>query len=60
MDVARFNLSHGDQSVHEATLAHVRTAADDAHRPVAVLIDLQGPKIRLGRFEDGPHDLAVG
>ncbi len=60
VDVARLNLSHGDYSVHEASFANVRRASDDAERPVAVLVDLQGPKIRLGRFADGPHQLAVG
>src|SRR5215203_4768357 len=59
VDVARMNLSHGDYTVHEANFANVRKAADDAGRPVAVLVDLQGPKIRLGRFADGPHQLAV-
>jgi pyruvate kinase len=60
VDVARFNLSHGDYSEHEVRWANVRKAADDAGRPVAILVDLQGPKIRLGKFENGPHDLAVG
>ena len=54
------NLSHGNYAVHEAIFANVRKAADDAGRAVAVLVDLQGPKIRLGKFADGPHDLAVG
>ena len=60
VDVARFNLSHGDYSVHENNFANVRKAAEDAGRPVAILVDLQGPKIRLGKFAAGPHDLAVG
>ena len=60
VDVARMNLSHGDYTVHEASFANVRKAAEDAGRAVAVLVDLQGPKIRLGKFADGPHDLAVG
>ncbi|MFK4113218.1 pyruvate kinase [Microbacterium sp. NPDC006705] len=60
VDVTRFNLSHGDYSEHEARWANVRKAADDAARPVAILVDLQGPKIRLGKFENGPHQLAVG
>ncbi|MFJ6652276.1 pyruvate kinase [Microbacterium sp. NPDC091313] len=60
VDVARLNLSHGDYSVHDANFANVRKAAEDAGRAVAILVDLQGPKIRLGRFADGPHDLAVG
>ncbi|MDQ1128492.1 pyruvate kinase [Microbacterium sp. SORGH_AS_0888] len=60
VDVARLNLSHGDYSVHDANVANVRRAADDARRAVAILVDLQGPKIRLGRFADGPHELAPG
>ncbi|GAA1467848.1 pyruvate kinase [Microbacterium thalassium] len=60
VDVARFNLSHGDYSVHENNFANVRKAADDAGRSVAALVDLQGPKIRLGKFAAGPHDLAEG
>ncbi|MDO8384175.1 pyruvate kinase [Microbacterium sp.] len=60
VDVARMNLSHGDYTVHETNFANVRKAAEDAGRPVAILVDLQGPKIRLGKFADGPHDLAVG
>jgi pyruvate kinase len=60
VDVARMNLSHGSYAVHEEVYANVRKAAEDAGKPVAVLVDLQGPKIRLGKFKDGPHDLAVG
>ena len=60
VDVARLNLSHGDYSVHDANYANVRRAADDAGRAVAVLVDLQGPKIRLGKFEAGPYELSVG
>ena len=60
VDVARLNLSHGDYSVHDANFANVRRAAEDAGRGVAVLVDLQGPKIRLGKFADGPHELAPG
>jgi pyruvate kinase len=60
VDVARMNLSHGSYDVHEEVYANVRRAADDAGKPVAVLVDLQGPKIRLGKFADGPYELAVG
>ncbi|HEY8280989.1 MAG TPA: pyruvate kinase [Leifsonia sp.] len=60
VDVARMNLSHGSYEVHEGVYANVRKAADDAGKPVAVLVDLQGPKIRLGKFEAGPYDLAEG
>ncbi|MCU1639185.1 MAG: pyk [Microbacteriaceae bacterium] len=60
VDVARMNLSHGTYDVHEEIYANVRRAAEDSGRAVAVLVDLQGPKIRLGKFANGPHDLAVG
>jgi pyruvate kinase len=60
VDVARMNLSHGTYEIHEKVYNNVRQAAADANRAVAVLVDLQGPKIRLGKFEDGPYDLAVG
>ena len=54
MDVARLNFSHGDQADHERVYGAVREAADAVGRTVAVLADLQGPKIRLGRFANGP------
>lgn len=61
MDVARINRSHGAPEEHEAVYRNVRQAAKVAGRPVAVLVDLQGPKIRLGRFEnDEKHWLEVG
>ena len=59
MDVARINRSHGSTEEHEQVYRNVRQAAEEADRNVAVLVDLQGPKIRLARFVDGPHDLAV-
>ena len=60
MDVARLNLSHGDYADHEAVYLRVREASDESKRGVAVLVDLQGPKIRLGSFGSGPVDLADG
>ncbi|PYY35143.1 pyruvate kinase [Curtobacterium sp. MCJR17_055] len=60
VDVARLNLSHGDYSVHEVNYENVRRAAEELGKPVAILVDLQGPKIRLAKFADGPHELAVG
>ncbi|TFD76642.1 pyruvate kinase [Cryobacterium fucosi] len=60
VDVCRMNLSHGDYQVHEGVYANVRKAANDSGRAVAVMVDLQGPKIRLGKFEGGPYELAVG
>ena len=60
MDVARLNLSHGAYADHEEVYANVRAASDESGRAVAVLVDLQGPKIRLGNFASGPVDLAAG
>jgi pyruvate kinase len=60
MDVARLNLSHGDYEDHEAVYLRVRRASDESKRGVAVLVDLQGPKIRLGTFGSGPVRLADG
>jgi len=60
MDVARMNFSHGDHSDHQAVYERVRAASQGAGRPIGVLADLQGPKIRLGRFADGPVMWATG
>lgn len=60
MDVARINLSHGSYADHQEAINSVRRATDSTGRGVAVLADLQGPKIRLGKFADGPVDLLVG
>lgn len=60
MNMARLNLSHGSYEEHQGRLDRVRAAAKEAGKAVAVLVDLQGPKIRLARFENGPHDLARG
>lgn len=54
MDVARLNFSHGKHADHENAYRMVREASDKVGRAVAVLADLQGPKIRLGTFADGP------
>lgn len=53
MDVARLNFSHGDHADHEQNYRWVREATDETGRAVGILADLQGPKIRLGRFLDG-------
>jgi pyruvate kinase len=60
MDVARLNLSHGSYAEHEDRYRRVRKAADEAGRSVGILVDLQGPKIRLGRFAEGPVLLERG
>jgi pyruvate kinase len=60
MDVARMNLSHGSYADHEKVYELVRTAADATGRGVGILVDLQGPKIRLGKFSGGPALLTKG
>jgi pyruvate kinase len=60
MDVARLNLSHGDHADHERAYALVREASNSTGRAIGVLADLQGPKIRLGRFASGPVTVAAG
>ena len=60
VNVIRMNLSHGTPDVHEGIHATVRQAAADLNLPVAILVDLQGPKIRLEKFADGPHELHPG
>lgn len=60
MNVARLNLSHADYAEHQARLDLVRKSASEKGVAVAILVDLQGPKIRLGRFEAGPYQLNVG
>ncbi|MGH3316569.1 MAG: pyruvate kinase [Nocardioidaceae bacterium] len=60
MDVARLNLSHGTRAEQEERCRQVREAADFSGRGVGVLVDLQGPKIRLGTFANGSTMLDVG
>jgi len=60
MNMARLNLSHGSYEEHQGRLDRVRAAAKEAGKAVAILVDLQGPKIRLARFENGPHELLRG
>jgi pyruvate kinase len=54
MDVARLNFSHGDRDDHKRVYDMIRHAADAEGHAVGILADLQGPKIRLGRFATGP------
>ena len=60
MDVARLNFSHGSHADHEQVYRHVREAAQVTGRAVGILADLQGPKIRLGRFANGPVEWRTG
>lgn len=60
MDVARLNFSHGTHDDHLRALGAVRQAAEEAGRPIGVLLDLQGPKIRVGKIEGGKARLESG
>jgi pyruvate kinase len=60
IDVARLNMSHGTRAAHLAAYECVRAASDAAGHSVGVLVDLQGPKIRLGTFAAGPVRLLAG
>ncbi len=60
MDVARLNFSHGDHADHEQNYKWVREASDKTGHAVGILADLQGPKIRLGRFTEGATVWANG
>ena len=60
MDVARLNMSHGDQATHAAVVERIRDAAAKTGRSVGILVDLQGPKIRLGTFAEGSVLLREG
>jgi pyruvate kinase len=60
MDVARLNFSHGAHADHEKSYGLIREASDRTGHAVAILADLQGPKIRLGTFADGPVTWTTG
>src|SRR3954465_6487274 len=59
MDVARLNFSHANHEVHAETVELVRDAANRVGRPVAILQDLPGPKLRIGELAEGVVDLKV-
>ncbi|MEO0815231.1 MAG: pyruvate kinase, partial [Myxococcota bacterium] len=60
VNMFRVNGSHGDHATHKKTIAMVREAAAEMQRPVGVLFDLQGPKIRVGKFEGDPVSVKRG
>jgi pyruvate kinase len=60
MNMARLNLSHGATQDHQKSLTLVRDVAARTGKTIAVMADLQGPKIRLTRFTNGPHELSRG
>jgi pyruvate kinase len=60
MDCARLNFSHGSHEDHAAVARTLREVAARAGRPIAILADLSGPKMRVGRFPGGPIELVNG
>ena len=60
VDVFRLNFSHGVPDDHRRSVQRIRSAADDFGKPVAILQDLPGPKIRIGTFRNGPVHLGAG
>jgi pyruvate kinase len=59
-DIFRLNLSHGTHEDHRARYDIIREIEDDLDRPIGVLVDLQGPKLRVGTFKDGGVELKAG
>lgn len=59
-DVFRLNFSHGSHADHKKSLETIRDVERESGRPISVLLDLQGPKLRLGKFANGPIKLADG
>ncbi len=60
VDVVRLNFSHGTSEDHIKVAQLVRELSRNRHRPIGILCDLQGPKIRIGKFENGKIELAAG
>ena len=60
VDVFRLNFSHGSAADHSARFTMLRELEAETGRPIAILADMQGPKLRVGTFADGPVQLADG
>ncbi|MEQ9123679.1 MAG: pyruvate kinase, partial [Alphaproteobacteria bacterium] len=59
-DVFRFNFSHGEHADHAARMEIVRRLERESQRPIGVMADMQGPKLRVGRMKDGKATLKAG
>src|SRR3546814_8036031 len=59
-DAFRVNMSHGDHAGHAKAIAAIRALEKDTGRPTTILVDLQGPKLRVGTFKGGPAELVKG
>ena len=60
MDVARLNFSHGDEANHGETIRRIRAVSAALGKPIAILCDLQGPKLRVGTMQDQGVALTAG
>ncbi|MEL0022198.1 MAG: pyruvate kinase, partial [Rickettsiales bacterium] len=60
VDVFRLNFSHGTHEDHRASIDSIRTIEQESKRPIAIMMDLQGPKLRVGNFGDGSTILENG
>lgn len=60
VDVCRTNMSHDDQAIHEKRIKLIRSVAKKEGMPIGILLDLSGPKIRIGDFVTGPVELVAG
>ena len=60
MNVARLNLAHGDHDSHGRTIGRLREAAAELHKPLTILADLPGPKLRVGKLDTDPMELRAG
>lgn len=60
VDIARTNMSHDDQTIHQARIENIRAVSKEENIPVDILLDLSGPKIRIGDFEDVSVELIPG
>lgn len=60
VDVFRLNFSHGEHKDHQERVNFIREVEKETGRPIAIIADMQGPKLRVGRFKDGKIALTVG
>ena len=60
VDMFRLNFSHGTHDDHKKRFKAIRDVERDVGRPIGIMVDLQGPKLRIGTFSDGPVELRSG
>ena len=60
MDVARLNFSHSDHDFHRENVQRIRATAEKVGKPIAIMVDLQGPKLRMGKMQEGGISIVQG